>query len=557
MLTTGGRALADALKKNGTEYVFGIPGLTEVFIMEGLDETPEIEYVLGFNEIVCVGMAEGYARITGKPGVLNLHSGPGFISCLGLLNNAKNGGVPLVITTGQQDSRLLLHDPHLTGDITGIAKRYAKWACELTHPEDIAPVIRRAFKMSQQYPTGATVVSCPQDVMQVEFDYEAMEPAQVFTRVRPDTRAVEAALKALQKAQNPLIMVEGGVSRCDAQAELVAFAELIGAPVYASWASDVDFPMEHALYMGDADPVVPTPPIKAIFEKVDLVIAVGYPLYSQGVYFNGSAVPKNVKYIQFDENPWEIDKTVPLAAGVLGDIKLALQEVNAELASGPQYAALRADGAARREKYAQVKAAKQAELEKKLAAEQEAAPLMPGRVFSAIKNIMPQDAIIVDECWSSSGLLRSVIQPSKPYTYFRSRRGGSIGWGLPAATGVQLGAKTKKVIAVVGDGSAAWSLQTLWSAARYRLPVTYVVLANQIYGQVRLSRKLMLPQVGLNDPSPWMDINNPAIDFAKAAESMGVQAARVSKPAELEAALATFMDVQGPTLVHVDMAGLK
>lgn len=557
MLTTGGKAFADALKRNGTEYVFGIPGLTEVFIMEGLDEHPEIEYVLGFNEIVCVGMAEGYARISGKPGVLNLHSGPGFISCLGLLNNAKNGGVPLVITTGQQDTRLLLHDPHLTGDIVGIAKRYAKWGGELVYPEDIAPVIRRAFKMSQQYPTGATVVSCPQDVMAKEFEYEPMEPARVFTRVRPDTRAVEAALAVLKDARNPLIMVEGGVSRCDAHAELVQFAELIGAPVYASWASDVDFPMDHDLYMGDADPVVPAPPFKAIFGNVDVIIAVGYPLYSQGVYFAESALPKNVKYIQFDENPWEIDKTTPLAAGVLGDIKLALQEVNAELEKGSQYAALRKDGEARRKKCAQTKAEKQAELEKKLAAEKDAAPIMPGRVFSAIKKAMPQDAIIVDECWSSSGLLRSVIQPSKPYTYFRSRRGGSIGWGLPTATGVQLGAKDKKVIAVVGDGSAAWSLQTLWSAARYKLPITYVILANQIYGQVRLSRKLMLPQTGLNDPSPWMDINDPAIDFAKAAESMGVASARVSKPEELEAALNRFMGVNGPTLLHVDMAGLK
>lgn len=557
MLTTGGKALADALKRNGTEYVFGIPGLTEVFIMEGLDEIPEIEYVLGFNEIVCVGMAEGYARITKKPGVLNLHSGPGFISCLGLLNNAKNGGVPLVITTGQQDSRLLLHDPHLTGDIVGIAKRYAKWGCELVHQEDIAPIIRRAFKMSQQYPTGATVVSCPQDVMQAEFEYEALEPAQVFTQIRPDTRAVEAALNVLKDAKNPLIMVEGGVSRCDAHAEVVRFAELIGAPVYASWASDVDFPMDHDLYMGDADPVVPAPPMKAIFGEVDVIIAVGYPLYSQGVYFEGSALPKNIKYIQFDENPWEIDKTTPLAAGVLGDIRLALQEVNAELEKGSQYAALRKDGEARRQKYARIKAEKRAELEQKLDAEKDATPITPSRVFSAIKNTMPQDAIIVDECWSSSGLLRSVIQPSKPYTYFRSRRGGSIGWGLPTATGVQLGAKDKKVIAVVGDGSAAWSLQTLWSAARYRLPITYVILANQIYGQVRLSRKLMLPQTGLNDPSPWMDINDPAIDFAKAAESMGVTSARVSSPAELDAALQKFMGVEGPTLLHVDMAGLK
>lgn len=557
MLTTGGKALADALKRNGTEYVFGIPGLTEVFIMEGLDKIPEIEYVLGFNEIVCVGMAEGYARITKKPGVLNLHSGPGFISCLGLLNNAKNGGVPLVITTGQQDSRLLLHDPHLTGDIVGIAKRYAKWSCELVHQEDIAPIIRRAFKMSQQYPTGATVVSCPQDVMQAEFEYEALEPAQVFTQIRPDTRAVEAALNVLKDAKNPLIMVEGGVSRCDAHAEVVRFAELIGAPVYASWASDVDFPMDHDLYMGDADPVVPAPPMKAIFGEVDVIIAVGYPLYSQGVYFEGSALPKNIKYIQFDENPWEIDKTTPLAAGVLGDIRLALQEVNAELEKGSQYAALRKDGEARRQKYARIKAEKRAELEQKLDAEKDATPITPSRVFSAIKNTMPQDAIIVDECWSSSGLLRSVIQPSKPYTYFRSRRGGSIGWGLPTATGVQLGAKDKKVIAVVGDGSAAWSLQTLWSAARYRLPITYVILANQIYGQVRLSRKLMLPQTGLNDPSPWMDINDPAIDFAKAAESMGVTSARVSSPAELDAALQKFMGVEGPTLLHVDMAGLK
>ncbi len=170
--TTGKRAMVELLRREGVEYVFGIPGATEIHFMDALEDAPEIRYILGLHEVVCAGMAEGYARATGKPGFLNLHTAPGLAAATPMLYNAQTGGVPLVVTAGQNDSRLLQRDPHLTGDIVGIGRPFCKWSTELIHAEDLPTAIRRAFKMAMQPPKGPVLVSVPQDVLAREFDFE-------------------------------------------------------------------------------------------------------------------------------------------------------------------------------------------------------------------------------------------------------------------------------------------------------------------------------------------------------------------------------------------------
>jgi len=158
---TGRQALTELLRNEGVEYVFGIPGATELFFMDALEKCPEIKYILGLNEIVCVGMAEGYARVSGKPGFLNLHTHTGLSASLGMLLNAHKGGVPLVVTAGQQDTRLLLRDPSLSGDLVRIASPYTKWSAEVIYAADIPLAIQRAFKMARQPPTGPVFLSLP------------------------------------------------------------------------------------------------------------------------------------------------------------------------------------------------------------------------------------------------------------------------------------------------------------------------------------------------------------------------------------------------------------
>jgi benzoylformate decarboxylase len=251
------RALIELLRAQGVEYVFGIPGATEIHFMDALEEAGDIRYILGLQEVVCAGMAEGYARATGRPAFLNLHTAPGLAAATPLLYNAQLGRVPLVITTGQNDSRLLQRDPHLSGDIVGIGRPFMKWGTEIAHAEDLPTTIQRAFKMAMQPPTGPVLVSLPQDVLEQEFDFAQSGGTPVYARLRPDTGAVRRAVEILSAAENPVVLVESGVARSQALDEVVEFAELVGARVYQNWMSDVNFPVSHPQYLGDLDLVTP------------------------------------------------------------------------------------------------------------------------------------------------------------------------------------------------------------------------------------------------------------------------------------------------------------
>ncbi|MBW2138514.1 MAG: thiamine pyrophosphate-binding protein [Deltaproteobacteria bacterium] len=297
--------------------------------MEALEREPAIKYILGLNEIVSAAMAEGYARASGRPGFLNLHTGPGLAASLPMLYNAHAGGVPLVITVGQQHTRLLQYDPHLSGDILGMGKLYTKWCTEITHAEDLQVTIQRAFKMAMQPPTGPALISIPQNVLAQEIEFQYRPNTFVFPRLRPDRDAVDGALDILLKAQKPLILVESGVSRSDALEQAVRFAELIGARVYQQWMSDVNFPVDHPQYLGDLDPT--SPPAKKLLGEADVLIGIGCPMFAMAFYNPEFAIPEGVRFVHIDENPWEIGKNFPVDCGIQADIKTTLEELNRAL----------------------------------------------------------------------------------------------------------------------------------------------------------------------------------------------------------------------------------
>ncbi len=546
--TTGKRALIEVLRREGVEYVFGIPGATEIHFMDALEEAPDIRYVLGLQEVVCAGMAEGYARATGKPGFLNLHTAPGLAAASPLLYNAKLGGVPLVVTVGQNDTRLLQHDPHLTGDIVGIGRPHAKWSTELVHAADLPTVIQRAFKMALQPPTGPVIVSVPQNVLEQEFDFTFKPNTTVYSRMRPDAAAIARATEILAGAQRPLLLVESGVARSEALDEAVRLAELTGSRVHQAWMADVNFPVNHPQYLGDLDPTDPS--ARDVLKDVDVLIGVGCSLFAAGFYSPEAPSLGSTTLIHIDDDPWEIGKNLPTDCGIQGDIRTTLDELNKALE-----AALSPDARERaRQRSAEIarqKAEMDAALEARRAKERDSLPVSVSRLMTEIAETITPSTVVVDDCWSSSGALRQVLAPSSPKTYFRSRKGGSIGWGLPGALGVKLGLPEKQVVAVIGDGSAAWSMQSLWTAARYEIPVTYVITNNATYGQVKVVRKHVLGDYPLDEKHEGMELDRPVMDFSLLARSLGVAAERVESPDELAPALRRALGSRGPQLVEV------
>jgi benzoylformate decarboxylase len=520
--TTGKRALMELLRREGVEYVFGIPGATEIHFMDALEETPEIKYILGLHEVVCAGMAEGYSRVTGKPGVLNLHTASGLAAATPMLYNAKLGGVPLVVTVGQNDTRLLQYDPQLTGDILGIAGPHVKWCAEPVHAEDLPTVVQRAFKIALQPPTGPVLISLPQDVLQQSFDFVAPSSTHVHSRLRADPAGLARAVGILAGAERPLLLVESGVARSDALPEVVRLAELTGSRVYQSWMADVNFPVDHPQYLGDLDPTESA--AAEVLKDVDVLVGVGCPVFAQAFYDPDKPSMANTTIIHIDDDPWEIGKNLPVDCGLQGDIKSVLAELCSALETVLASESKEARERVRRRvaDIAWEKAEADATLQAKWAGEREAVPVSVSRVMAEIRELVTPDTVVVDDCWSSSGTLRNILAPSRPRSYFRSRRGGSIGWGLPGALGAKLGLPGGRVIAVVGDGSAAWSVQSLWTAARYQIPVTCVVTNNATYGQVKIVRKIVLGDYPLREKHEGMELDHPVMDFSLLAKSLGV-----------------------------------
>ena len=546
-MMTGKEALMELLKKEGVEYVFGIPGATEVLLMDALEKHPEMKYILGLQEVVSAGMAEGYTRMSGKPAFLNLHTGTGLGAALPMLLNAREGHVPLVVSAGQQDKRLLLKDPHLAGDLVGTAGLFAKWHGEISCAEEIPVVIQRAFKMALQPPMGPVFISLPQNILDHDLEFEYLPGTPPFNKLRPDLNAVNRAAEILLKCKSPAILVESGVARGDAVAETVKLAELIGARVTQPWMSDVNFPVHHLQYLGDTD--LSDPNIRNTIESADALMLIGCPQFSTPSHLPEPIDLKNTNIIQIDDDPWEIAKNFPVTVGIQGDIKASLKELTDTLEhkmsdGSKEQVKIRTD------EITQQKNEITDALKQRADKENVHVPISISRLMNELRDSIKPGTVVVDDCWSSSGTLRRTLNLSEPGSFLRARRGGSIGWGLPGALGVKLAAPDRPVIAVSGDGSAMWSIQSLWTAAHYKIPVTFIITANAAYRQVNIMRKL---SVGgdLTDEHAGMDLNSPVIDFCKLAESMGVKGDLVEHPDDLKKIFNTAFNSNEPRLIEI------
>ena len=544
---TGKEALMQILRSEGVEYVFGIPGATEVQFIDAMEDHPEIKYILCMHELAAVGMAEGYARTSGKVGVLNLHTGTGLAAGLPMLSNAYYGGVPLVVTVGQQDTRLLAEEPAMSDNLVKIAAPFTKWATEVIHPEDLPTVMRRAFKVATHPPMGPVMVSLPLDVLANNFDFEYPASNHSYTKLHPDDRSIEAAVELLAAAQNPALIVEDGVTKCEALDEIVRFAEQIGARVYQPWMADVNFPAHHPLYIGDIDPN--SAATGDILAKVDVLVVVGALFFQQAIHLPKPLVSSATKVIQIDNNPWQIAKNLPIACGIEGDIKVALTDLTAALEArltlGAHSAAAERVKTISLEKQAMVEA-----FEKKALAERDNTPISGTRLMAEIRDAIEPGTRIVDDCWSYSAILRRTVPFDELRAYQRARGGGSIGGGLPCALGAKLASPDRTVVCVSGDGSAMWSLQTLWNASHYDIPVTFVIISNACYRQVRMMKMKMMGE-GVKGRNLGTCISPPDIDFCKIAEGLGIAAQRVTDPSQLAATLKTALASGVPYVVDV------
>lgn len=540
-------ALIHILKENQVEYIFGIPGATETFFMDTLEDHPDIHYILSMHEIVAVGAAEGYARASGKPGYLFLHTGTGLAAALPMLSNAYYGGVPLVVTAGQQDTRLLASEPAMSDDLVKIASPFVKWGIEVRHAQDLPMIMNRAFKEAEHSPTGPVFVALPNNIMDEALTYEPFRTTKLDNHLHPADSSINKAVEILSNAESPAMIVEDGVAKNNALTEVVAFAEKIGAGVYQPWMADVNFPVHHPQYLYDLN--VNSPVTREMLKKHDVLVVVGSLFFSQAVYVEEPLITSSAKVIQIDNNCWQLGKNFPIACGIEGSIKTALLDLMKALSDAP--GGLDAEKVKKR--IQRISAEKQkmvAAFDAETAEHYDDSPIHGTRLMAEISVALPPNARIVDDCWSYSAILRRTLPIQESKSYMRARGGGSIGWGLPGAIGVKMASTDRPVVCISGDGSAMWSIQSLWTASRYQLPVTFIILSNGAYRQVQMMKTVLMGQ-GVRGRHLGTILEGPKNDFCKLAEGMGLPAQRVEKPDALKRALEKAFSLNQPNLVEV------
>ena len=543
-MTTGAGLLLEVLQSEGVVHIFGNPGTTELPLIDALAGVDDISYVLALQEATAVGMADGYAQVTGRPSFLNLHTSAGLGNAIGNLTNAQANRTPIVVTAGQQDRRHIVTDPLLSGDLVGIAGSVSKWAHEIRTLDELVTIMRRAFADAAAPPRGPVFVSLPMDMLDAETD------GAVPARSNLSHDSVAGGLDELAGLlagvpPDRLAIVVGDEVGAAGIAPLIDVAETLGVRVFGSplYGTRV-FPPDHPQWCGPLLPAAAA--IRAALEPFDRVFLVGGQAFMVYPYTPGPALPATVELLHLSPSARDVGRSHPVRLGLVGQPAATLSallgalhsRVDADAAAASRQA-IGAERAAAFEAYDEAARAKYGD-----------SPMQPIAAAHALVSSLPSGTIVVDEAITTGTHVRG-FHRSGPYFFCR---GGGLGWGMPAALGASLGAGREPVLCVVGDGSAVYSPQALWTAAHERLPVVFAVVNN---GQYRILKDGLRQRGGpsvQHDRFVAMDIADPPVDYVALAQSFGVPSVMVEKAGDLADAVRAGLDRSGPSLIEVPIA---
>ena len=547
MELSGAEVVCQMLKDEGVRYVFGVPGSTEIPLLDALARTPEITYISAIHESVSMGMADGYARASGNVGVVLVHTTPGTAYIIGNLYNAYNAGTPIVVLAGQQDSRLQWSDPLLDSDLLPMVSQFTKDRWWVGHAQDIAKALNRAFKEATTPPTGPVFVAIPRDLQSqtVVTDVPPARGRQVATAIRPDQESLMRAAQLLAAAEQPAILAGHQVPDADAIAELVDLAETIGAPVYTTaQVPKLIFPTNHPLYYGRVPPLGFSLP--GLDGPADVLVAVGSQLFKQLFAIEGPLIPPTTRLIQIDLDPRGLARDCPAEVALVASPKIALAELKTELGQlmspGQREASRR-----RLQKLKNARAQAREARERDFKEGWDAVPIRPSRAIKEIAGALPAGSVVVDEAVMLTTYIEYIMEFSEPGSYFTSI--ACLGWGLPASLGIALATSRRPVVALVGDGSALFGLQALWTAAKYQIPVIVVVLNNRGYAAIKWGFAVY-PERASGEEAD-MGYNLGEVDFPQLAQAFGISAHRIEDPAQIGPALEKAIGTGKPTLLDL------
>ena len=533
-MTTVREATFELLRAHGMTVIFGNPGSTELPMLA--DFPDDFRYVLGLQELVVVGIADGYAQASGRPAHVNLHTAPGVGNAVGGIFNAQANHAPLVITAGQQVRAQITLEATLTNrEATAGPQPYVKYSHEPARAQDVPTALARAIHAASLPPRGPAFVSIPMDDWGEEADSDRARQAErrrVSGRAGPDPAALAELADRLAAARSPILVAGPEIDAAGAWEAAVELAVKQRLPVWAPPAtggSRLGFPEGHPQFAGVLPPAIG--PLSQTLEGHDLVLVVGSSVFAYYPYLPGPLLPDGTSLVAITSDPVDAARA-PMGEAIVADVGLALRAL----------AGLVPEAVGRRLPDARP------------------APGVPGestdgngtritgtQAMAALAAAWRDDAIAVVETPSSTLALRNRLRISQPASYYFCASGG-LGFGISAALGVQLAQPQRPVVCVLGEGSAQYGITALWTAVAYRLPVTFLVLRNDEYAILKWFSSL--EQVS---GVPGLDL--PGLDVAAVARGYGMTARQVSGAHELTEALSQDIAVDdGPRLIQVDVA---
>ncbi|HWP58090.1 MAG TPA: thiamine pyrophosphate-binding protein [Candidatus Acidoferrales bacterium] len=543
------QAYLEVAAAHGVEYIFGLPGTSGQEFIGAIADQEKIRFILALHETCVVSMADGYARVCGRPQLAQVSTFPGSANAIGALYDAYRDRSPVVVTSTDVDTRIAGRDSHTeTKDLVEMTKQFTKWSAEVHRADRIPEYLNRAFKVASAPPAGPVYLALPSDLLAETIAVPIPEPerARVVPRVAADREALREAAKMLAEAQRPLIVAGSGVAKAGAIEELIKFAEMVAAPVVMEPRySFLAFPTTHpqSFQIAERQPSFDLP----VWGRPDLIFAVGCRLIREYRYAPEPAIKPETRCVHIEEDPWEIGKVFPVDIGVIADARSALRAL-IEI-----YPACAPGAAVTLERLKRIRKAKEradAELEARIKEGWQERPINAARLVRAMDRLIERDALIVNESPTSKDILVANFRFSRERSYFSNSSGGFLGWGLGAAIGAKLASPNRRVVACLGDGSCMFGIQGLWTLARYRVPLLVIVFNNRAYMAVKnqfrgpAHRTRIAAEMGA-------EIRGPDIDFARLADTFGIFGERVEDPDAIEPALKHALEQSGPALVDV------
>lgn len=526
MLLTGAEILIKSLLDEGVETIFGYPGGAVLNIYDELYKyKDQVHHVLTCHEQGASHAADGYARATGKVGVCLATSGPGATNLVTGIATAYMDSIPMVAITGNVAKPLLGKDSFQEVDITGITMPITKHNYIVRDVKDLQNIIRDAFYIAQEGRPGPVLIDIPKDVTADKTQYTKLIPKEVVRKSEHITdKALQEAIELINQSKKPFIYAGGGVGISGATAELISFAEKINAPVSTSLMCMAEFPNDHELYTGMIG-MHGTKASNIAATKCDLLITLG-ARFSDRVISHQNHI-KNAKVLQIDVDPAEINKNVKVDTCIVGDLKVALEKLIPLIEEKKNEEWLEAISNLK-------------EL-KKVPSNCE---ITPELFFDKLNQLNDGSFVISTEVGQHQMWTAQYFKFKDPRTFITSGGLGTMGYGLGAAIGAQIGVPNKRVFNIAGDGSFGMNCNELVTAVKNKLPLIQVVMNNNCLGMVRQWQNLFYEerysQTTLDRPT----------DYVKLAEAFGAKAFRITREEEIDDVLRKALaSKEGPVLI--------